>query len=97
MSTSKNKGEGQLIYSELIAATANNAVTVAWSPNVAIVMIICNAVAFAIGKAVIQKPNVGPAPNTFLGMSLAALIGSTCLGHIIGTGVILGLANVGAL
>lgn len=86
-----------MIYSELIAATANNAVTVPWGANVAIVMIICNIVTFAIGRAVIQKPNVGPAPNTFFGMSLAALIGTACLGHIVGTGVILGLANVGAL
>jgi photosystem I subunit 10 len=60
-------------------------------------MIICNIVMFAVGKFVIQKPNVGPAPNTFLGMSLAALIGTACLGHIVGAGVILGLANVGTL
>ncbi|WP_413166519.1 photosystem I reaction center subunit PsaK [Capilliphycus salinus ALCB114379] len=86
-----------MMYLELIAATANTVTTTSWSPKVAIVMIICNVAMFAVGKAVIQKPNVGPAPNTFLGMSLAALIGSTCLGHIVGTGVILGLANVGAL
>ncbi|KMW70410.1 photosystem I reaction center subunit X [Limnoraphis robusta CS-951] len=74
-----------------------NVGTVSWSPKTAIVMIICNIVMFAVGKFVIQKPNVGPAPNTFLGMSLAALIGTACLGHIVGAGVILGLANVGTL
>ncbi|MEL7036993.1 MAG: photosystem I reaction center subunit PsaK [Cyanobacteria bacterium J06592_8] len=85
-----------MIYSELIAATANTVTTVSWSPKVAIVMIICNVLMFAVGKFVIQKPNEGPAANTFLGMSAAALIGSTCLGHIVGAGVILGLANVGS-
>ncbi len=86
-----------MIYSELIAATANTVTTVSWSPKTAIVMILCNVAMFAVGKFVIQKPNIGPAPNTFLGMSLAALIGTACLGHIVGAGVILGLANVGTL
>jgi photosystem I subunit X len=68
-----------------------------WSPKVAAIMLVCNVLAFAFGRATIKKQNVGPAPNTFLGMSLAALIGSTCFGHIIGTGVIMGLTNMGVL
>ena len=74
--------------------------TLAWSPNVAIVMILCNIVAIAIGKFTIQQPNVGPelpSPNLFGGLSLGALLGTTSLGHILGVGVILGLSNIGAL
>jgi photosystem I subunit X len=68
-----------------------------WSPKVAAIMLVCNILAFAFGRATIKKQNVGPASGMFLGMSLAALVGSTCFGHIIGTGVILGLTNIGVL
>ncbi len=74
--------------------------TLEWSPTVAIVMILCNIVAIAIGKLTIQQPNVGPelpSPNLFGGLSLGALLGTTSLGHILGAGVILGLSNMGAL
>ena len=74
--------------------------TLSWSPKVALVMIICNIVAIAIGKFTIQQQNVGPSlpsPNLFGGMGLGALLGTTSLGHILGAGVILGLANVGAI
>ncbi|MBW4655881.1 MAG: photosystem I reaction center subunit PsaK [Kaiparowitsia implicata GSE-PSE-MK54-09C] len=74
--------------------------TPAWSPKIAIVMILCNVLAIAIGRLTIQQPSVGPqlpSPALFGGLSLGALIGSTALGHIIGTGVILGLTNLGAL
>ena len=84
----------------LLAATANQITTVSWSPTVAIVMIICNIVAIAIGKFTIAQQNVGPAlpsPTFFGGMGLGALLGTTSLGHVIGAGVILGLANVGVL
>ena len=76
-------------------AVAERAVN--WGPNVAIVMIVCNVVAIAIGRATISRKNVGPAPTTFGGMSLAALIGSASLGHILGAGAILGLSNLGVL
>ncbi len=74
--------------------------TLDWSPTVAIVMIACNIVAIAIGKYTIQMPSEGPAmpsPQLFGGFGLPAVIGTTCLGHIIGAGVILGLANAGVL
>ncbi|MGL5080876.1 MAG: photosystem I reaction center subunit PsaK [Microcoleaceae cyanobacterium] len=85
------------MISTLILATAT---TVSWSPKVAIVMIICNIVAIAIGKFTIKYPSVGPAlpsSNLFGGMGLGALLGTTSLGHILGVGVILGLSNVGAI
>lgn len=43
----------------LLAATVATPVTHAWSPTIAIVMIVCNIVAIAIGKFSIQQPNAG--------------------------------------
>jgi photosystem I subunit 10 len=63
-------------------------------------MILCNIVAIAIGKFTIKYPNVGPqmpSPQLFGGLSLAAVLGTTSFGHLLGTGVILGLAYLGAL
>lgn len=74
--------------------------TLEWSPKVAIVMVICNIAAIAFGKFTIQKPSEGPAlpaPQLFGGMGLPGLLGTTCFGHLLGAGVILGLANTGAL
>lgn len=74
--------------------------TPTWSPAVALVMIVCNIVAIAIGKYTINQPNVGPempSPNLFGGFSLGAVLGTLSLGHILGGGVILGLANAGVL
>ncbi len=82
----------------LAAASVPN--TVSWSPKVAFVMIACNIVAIAIGKFTIKNQNAGPklpSPAMFGGMGLPALLGTTSLGHLLGTGVILGLANAGAL
>ena len=71
--------------------------TASWGPSVAIVMILCNVLAFFIGKQVIQVPDAGPAPGAFLGLGLPALIATTSLGHLLGAGAILGLANLGVL
>lgn len=68
-----------------------------WSPKVAAIILVCNLLAFAFGKATIKKQNVGPAAGLFGGLSLGALLGVTSFGHIIGTGVILGLTNMGVL
>ena len=74
--------------------------TVEWSPKVAVVMIVCNIIAIAFGKYTMQNISADPAlPSSqyFGGMGLPALLGTTSLGHVIGAGVILGLATVGAL
>ena len=74
--------------------------TLSWSPKVALVMIVCNVIAIAVGKATIKHPNEGaqlPNPAFFGGMSHAALLGTTSLGHIIGLGAIQGLAARGIL
>lgn len=86
-----------MLTSVLLAAVPN---TFEWSPKVAIVMLLCNIFVIVVGKFTIQQPNVGPqlpSPGLFGGLSLAALLGTTSLGHILGTGVILGLSNLGAL
>ena len=74
--------------------------TMGWSPKVAIVMVICNILAIAIGKATIKYPSEGPAmpmPNMFGGMGLPAVLATTSFGHILGVGVILGLGSMGAI
>lgn len=74
--------------------------TVAWSPKVGLVMIICNILAIAIGKYGIQQPAVGlklPSDEFFGGMSHGAMLACTSLGHVIGVGAIIGLATIGVL
>ncbi|MEM8808064.1 MAG: photosystem I reaction center subunit PsaK [Cyanobacteria bacterium P01_G01_bin.38] len=80
--------------------------TVEWGPQVAIVMILCNIAAIALGKATMRNLAAGPGiPSSpavpsaqFLGgMGWPALLGTTSLGHILGLGAILGLANLGVL
>ena len=69
--------------------------TVSWSPKVALVMIACNVIAIAIGKATIKHPNEGaqlPNPAFFGGMGRAAMLATTSLGHVMGIGAIQGLA-----
>jgi photosystem I subunit 10 len=91
--------EENLMYSTLLLATTVPA-TLEWSPKVAVVMIICNILAIAFGKFTIQQPSTGPAmpaSNMFGGFGLGAVLGTTCFGHILGAGAILGLASIGVL
>lgn len=67
-----------------------------WGLNVGIIMILCNILALVIGKLNIQKQDVGP-QTPIGGMSVPAVIASTCFGHILGAGTILGLTNLGVL
>ncbi|MBV5261207.1 photosystem I reaction center subunit PsaK [Synechococcus moorigangaii CMS01] len=74
--------------------------TMEWSPKIAVVMVICNILAIAIGKATIKHPSEGPElpmPDMFGGMGLPALLATTSFGHILGVGVILGLGSMGAI
>ena len=79
--------------------------TVAWGPQVAIVMILCNIAAIAIGKATIRNLSAGPAlpsvqafdGNAFGGMGWPALLATWSLGHVMGMGSIIGLATIGLL
>ena len=74
--------------------------TVEWSPLVGGVMVLCNVLAIAHGKATMSNPGTGPAlpnPDLFGGMGWPALLATTSLGHVLGFGAILGLANIGIL
>ncbi|NEP15385.1 MAG: photosystem I reaction center subunit PsaK [Leptolyngbya sp. SIO4C1] len=84
----------------LLAQTTGN--TVSWSPQVAAIMIACNLFVIAIGRYAIRNPGAGPAlpfslPLVFEGFGVPELLATTSLGHILGAGMILGLANAGLL
>ncbi len=82
----------------LLAAAAP--ATFSWSPKVAVVMIACNVLAYAIARANIALPNEGfeiPNSQYFGGMSHASVVAANCLGHVLGIGTILGLASRGVL
>lgn len=73
-----------------------------WSFNIALIMILCNLFAIAVGYYAIQKRGQGPAlpvelPAIFTGFGVPELLATTSFGHILGAGVILGLANAGLL
>ena len=87
-----------MMFTTLLAAA--DPVTFQWSPNWAVVMIICNLLAYAIARSNIEKPNEGfPMPNAqfYGGLSHGAFVGANCLGHVLGIGSILGLAARGVL
>ncbi len=62
----------------------------AWSPTVAIVMVVANVLGVLAATTVQKK--AGP---QFGGISLAQVVGGTCFGHILGAGAILGLTSQG--
>ncbi|MGB5969594.1 MAG: photosystem I reaction center subunit PsaK [Spirulinaceae cyanobacterium] len=91
-----------MITQTLIAAVQSTVPpTPEWSPIIGLVMIICNLLAITIGRFAIQKPGVGSSLPGGSGIlqkfGIPELLATASLGHIIGAGVILGLANAGAL
>ncbi|MBD1916848.1 photosystem I reaction center subunit PsaK [Leptolyngbya sp. FACHB-60] len=88
---------GTLAFLPILAAVPH---TPDWSPKVAVVMILCNILAIVIGRLRIKYPSAPPAmPGgaLFGNLGLPAVLASASFGHLIGTGVILGLANLGVL
>jgi photosystem I subunit X len=88
-----------LAYSTLLAATAR---TASWSPSMALIMITCNLFAIAVGYYAIKNRGVGPQlpvelPAMFTGFGVPELLATTSFGHLLGTGMILGLSNAGLL
>ena len=82
-----------------LLATADPA-TFHWSPKCAVIMILCNILAYAIARANIAQPNEGfeiPNSSFYGGMSHASVVAANCLGHVLGIGTILGLAARGVL
>lgn len=88
----------------ILGAQTTTAQTVEWSFSVGIIMILCNLFAIVIGYYGISKENrgKGPAlpislPRVFTGFGVPELLATASLGHLLGAGVILGLANAGVL
>jgi photosystem I subunit X len=86
----------------LLLLAALGGQTAEWSPKVALIMITCNIFALSIGRYAIKNPGAGPAlpvslPMLFEGFGLPELLATMSLGHILGAGMILGLANAGLL
>ena len=67
--------------------------TTTWSPQTAIIMIVCNSIAIGIGRYAIKVRVLGPGiPILGLeGFGLPELLATTSLGHLIGVGTIIGL------
>ncbi len=94
-----------MIGSSLLLAVQSTAPsTPEWSPMVGLTMILCNLLAIAIGYYGINKQNrgKGPAlplvvPGLFKGFGIPELLATTSFGHLLGTGVILGLGSAGVL
>lgn len=86
----------------LAAAQVTVPTTPGWTPTVGLVMILCNLLAFGIGRNAIQNAGKGPGlpgpkPDILRGFGIPELLATASFGHIIGTGVILGLSNTGVL
>ncbi|NET56949.1 MAG: photosystem I reaction center subunit PsaK [Symploca sp. SIO2E6] len=89
-----------MIYSIL----ATTPTTIAWSPTVGLVMILCNLFAIIVGRFAIKNAGTGPdlpaggsKPDILKNFGIAELLATTSFGHILGAGFILGLANAGIL
>jgi photosystem I subunit 10 len=90
------------MISTLVLAVHSTPSTIEWNPSVALIMILCNLFAIAIGRYAIQNPGEGPdlpvpKPELWNKFGIAELLATTSLGHILGAGIILGLANAGVL
>lgn len=89
-------------FADSTLTIAASGLTSPWSSNVALIMILCNLFAVAIGRFAIQQRGVGPAlpvsvPGLFEGFGWAELLATTSFGHILGAGIIVGLGGTGAL
>ena len=74
--------------------------TPTWSPSVAIIMVTANAFALVVARYGIKVKGVGPRlpvelPGLFSGFGWSELLAVTSFGHILGAGLILGLAQAG--
>jgi photosystem I subunit X len=80
-----------MLHSTLLLAAAVP-MSQAWSPTIAIIMVVANllGVAAAASSKVKAGPTVGP-------LTMGQAIGGTCFGHVLGAGVILGLTGIGVI
>lgn len=73
--------------------------TVEWGTSVAFVMILCNLLAIAVVRFRLPIPAQGGSSSNSnpTNIGVVQIITGASIGHIIGVGVILGLANFGIL
>ena len=88
--------------SVLILAQSAVPTTIEWNFSVALVMILSNLFAIAIGRFAIKNAGVGPdlpvgKPALWKNFGVPELLATASLGHILGAGMILGLANAGVI
>lgn len=91
-----------LNFTLLTSVLSTVPITEAWSPSKGLVMIGCNLLAIIIGRFAIQNPGKGPdlpanKPALFNRFGVPELLATMSFGHILGTGMILGLTNAGVL
>ncbi len=79
-----------MLHSTLLLAAVP--MSQAWSPTIAIVMVICNV--FGVLAATTAKVKAGPAIGP---LTMGQAIGGTCFGHVLGAGTILGLTSIGVI
>jgi photosystem I subunit X len=80
-----------MLHSSLLLAAAVP-MSQAWSPTIAIVMVVCNVLG-VLAAATSKK--AGPA--LVGGLTIGQVIGGTCFGHVLGAGAILGLTGIGVI
>ena len=90
------------MFSTWIFAITSTPKTIDWNVSVSLIMILCNLFALIIGRYFIQKPGQGPAlpvpkAEVWDSFGVPELLATTSFGHILGAGIILGLANAGVL
>ena len=80
-----------MLHSTLLLAAAVP-MSQAWSPTIAIVMVVANVIgiAAAASSKVKAGPTVGP-------LTMGQAIGGTSFGHLLGAGAILGLTSMGVI
>ncbi|MDX2254203.1 MAG: photosystem I reaction center subunit PsaK [Pseudanabaenaceae cyanobacterium bins.39] len=76
--------------------------TASWSTGVALIMLTTNLFALVVGRYGIKVKGVGPnlpiaLPGLFSGFGIPELLAVTSFGHVLGAGMILGLAQAGLL
>ncbi len=79
-----------MLHSSLLLAAVP--MSQAWSPTIAIVMVVCNVMGVL---AAMSSKKAGPA--LVGGLTIGQIIGGTCFGHVLGAGAILGLTGIGVI
>jgi photosystem I subunit X len=84
----------KLMMVNLLAEAGSIPNTVSWSPSVAIIMGLFTAFGIFIAAKFGAQGAEGNNPKD---ISPAKIVGGACFGHILGVGVVLGLATTGVL